>query len=319
MPPPARSNTTNSPAGQLRAQLRNANPGPSKTARSFEGHDSSDRRNRRARRADDLAREASTSTSGRGHHTNEPEAGVPSAPGSNRLGRHAPFSTAPLTSQAAEALGQASYEALCALIATIAALSGAGCILIDPPWRFIVRSPKGEGRSACQHYNTRLSLTDLARLPVSVLAAPDCWLFLWTTWPMLPSALWLIEQWGFRYSSDAFLWAKLNPSGIGFAKGLGLTTRKNTEPCLLGRRGNPRRLSKNVDELIVSPRRAHSQKPDQQYERIEAFCVGPRVELFARQRWPGWFAWGDQLDHFAPKAATTSSEVLTRNSGCVDE
>jgi hypothetical protein len=34
------------------------------------------------------------------------------------------------------------------------------------------------------------------------------------------------------------------------------------------------------------------------YERIEALCDGPYVELFARQRWPGWVAWGDQADHF---------------------
>jgi len=193
----------------------------------------------------------------------------------------------------------ACYSGLHILIATIAALGGAGVILIDPPWWFRVRSPRGEGRSACRHYRTDLTLADLAALPVSALAARDCWLFLWTTWPMLPSALWLIEQWGFVYSSDAFLWVKLNPSGTGFHKGLGFTTRKNTEPCLLARRGSPHRLSRNVDELIIAPRRRHSEKPIEAHQRIAAFAAGPRVELFARARRDGWHQWGDQLGEYS--------------------
>jgi N6-adenosine-specific RNA methylase IME4 len=83
--------------------------------------------------------------------------------------------------------------------------------------------------------------------------------------------------------------------------GNGFTTRKNAELCLLGRRGKPRRNSKGVRELIVSPRRKHSQKPDEQYARIEHFCSGPYLELFARQRRPGWTAWGDELDKFEPE------------------
>jgi MT-A70 len=47
-----------------------------------------------------------------------------------------------------------------------------------------------------------------------------------------------------------------------------------------------------VRELIVSPRRKHSQKPDEQYERIERLVDGPYFEMIARQRRPGWTAWG---------------------------
>jgi N6-adenosine-specific RNA methylase IME4 len=197
--------------------------------------------------------------------------------------------------------GEASdpFASLRGLIAVLAALGGAGVVLIDPPWRFLVRSPRGEGRSASRHYSTKLTLNDLAILPVSALVAPDCWLFLWTTTPMLPAALWLMEQWGFVFSGNGLAWAKLNPSGVGFHMGCGFTTRKNVELCLLGRRGKPRRLSKAVRELIVSPRREHSRKPDEQYDRIEAFAAGPYVELFARQQWPNWFAWGDEVDHVA--------------------
>ena len=54
-------------------------------------------------------------------------------------------------------------------------------------------------------------------------------------------------------------------------------------------------------ELIVSPRRKHSQKPDEQYERIERLVDGPYLEMFARQRRPGWVAWGDEVDKLEPK------------------
>jgi N6-adenosine-specific RNA methylase IME4 len=45
-----------------------------------------------------------------------------------------------------------------------------------------VRSPKGEGRSASNHYGV-MSLDDIKALPVADLAAKDCALFLWATTP----------------------------------------------------------------------------------------------------------------------------------------
>ena len=127
-----------------------------------------------------------------------------------------------------------------------------------------------------------MSFDEIAALPVCELAADDCWLFLWTPTPHLPLGLRLIESWGFRYSGTAFCWVKLNKSGAGFFTGRGFTTRKNIEICLLGRRGSPRRNAKDVRELIVAPRRQHSRKPDEQYERILRFCDGRYLELFAR-------------------------------------
>jgi N6-adenosine-specific RNA methylase IME4 len=82
--------------------------------------------------------------------------------------------------------------------------------------------------------------------------------------------------------------------------GTGFSTRKNAEVCWLGHRGRPQRKSKAVRELIVAPRREHSRKPDEIYSRIEALCDGPYLELFARQRWPGWTCFGDESGKFAP-------------------
>ena len=173
-------------------------------------------------------------------------------------------------------------------------------ILADPPWHFAVRSPKGEGRSASQHYNV-MTLDAIAALPLTEMAAPDCWLFLWAPTPLLPQALEVMAAWGFTYSGNAFAWIKLNPSGVGFHTGLGFTTRKNIELCLLGKRGRPRIAAHDVRELIIAPRRQHSRKPDEQYERIERLCAGPYLELFARQQWPGWTAIGDEVERFTPQ------------------
>lgn len=59
-----------------------------------------------------------------------------------------------------------------------------------------------------------------------------------------------------------------------------------------------------MKEIIASPVREHSRKPDEIYTLIEEYCVGPYVELYARQRWPGWAAFGDQINHFETEAVS---------------
>jgi N6-adenosine-specific RNA methylase IME4 len=51
-----------------------------------------------------------------------------------------------------------------------------------------------------------------------------------------------------------------------------------------------------VRELIVASVREHSRKPDEIYGRIEDFCAGPFVELFARQTRAGRDSWGLRKD-----------------------
>lgn len=152
-------------------------------------------------------------------------------------------------------------------------------------------------RSASQHYEV-MTLRDIADLPVRDVLDTEAWCFLWAVSSMLPQALWVLEQWGFSYSGTAFVWAKLNPKGVGYFTGLGHTTRKNAEICLLGKRGKPSRNSRSVRELIVAPVRDHSQKPDEAHERIEQFCDGPRLEIFARQKRRGWHCRGDQVERY---------------------
>lgn len=187
------------------------------------------------------------------------------------------------------------------------------CIVADPPWSYSVFSDKGKGRSAEAHYAC-MSLADIAAMPVDSMAAKDAHLFLWITGPCLVQGqhLEIMRAWGFKPSSDGFVWLKCKKGKLGemvrlsedvFAKGMGHTTRKNAEYVVFGRKGSPRRLTKAMHQLIIAPKREHSRKPDEFYRRVESYCDGPRVELFARQSRQGWASWGLESTKFDGGAA----------------
>lgn len=165
-------------------------------------------------------------------------------------------------------------------------------IYADPPWGYRNR---GTRAAAARHYPT-MTLADIKALPVTDIAAENCVLFLWATFPMLPEALETVRAWGFRYKTAAFVWAKQNRCSPGWFWGLGNWTRSNAEVCLLATKGRPERVSASVHSLIEAPVGRHSAKPKEARERIETLMGDvPRIELFARERAPGWDAWGDEV------------------------
>lgn len=168
-------------------------------------------------------------------------------------------------------------------------------ILADPPWNFKTWSDKGKGRSAENHYPI-MSLNDIQGLPIIDYLADDCVLFLWTTWTHLQQSFDIICAWGFIYKTDAWVWSKRNKKGERFM-GMGYYTRANTEPCLLATRGNPPRVhDHSILAYIDAPVRKHSQKPDIQYDMIEALYPNMNyLELFARQKREGWYSWGNEI------------------------
>ena len=188
------------------------------------------------------------------------------------------------------------------------------CILADPPWHHASRSPKGQTRRSPSHHYRTMPLAEIKALPVADVAAKDCHLFLWTTGPHLQQAFLVMNAWGFRYSSLAFVWVKRrkqpdgDDDGVLFMDrrdlftGMGYTTRQNAELVLLGRRGAPKRLSKAIHQIITAPRQEHSRKPSEAHSRIERYCDGPRLELFARAPRDGWTVWGNETDKFAEAA-----------------
>lgn len=191
---------------------------------------------------------------------------------------------------------------------------GYAAVVADPPWHFRARTTLQNSnwtsrRDAEKHYGV-MGIDDIKALPVSDLAAKDAHLFLWVTGPCLEKGFEVIRAWGFRYSAVAFTWIKLKrkhdplqlrvlPTAEGdLHVGLGLTTRKNAEFVLLGRRGNAKRIAKNVREVILAPVREHSRKPDEMAARVERYCAGPYIELFARMERPGWDSFGNEVGKF---------------------
>lgn len=64
----------------------------------------------------------------------------------------------------------------------------------------------------------------------------------------------------------------------------------------MGIKGRMTPISNKVSSCIISPRRRHSQKPDEVRERIvELFGDLPRIELFAREYADGWDCWGNEV------------------------
>jgi N6-adenosine-specific RNA methylase IME4 len=186
-------------------------------------------------------------------------------------------------------------------------------ISADPPWSFRGFNEITSERSVEAKYST-MSAPDICALPVREIAARDCHLFIWTTGPKLPETFKVIEAWGFTYSAMGFVWIKQKRSlGTGqfsmlpteecdLHVGLGYTTRKNAEFCLLARRGNAKRNAADVREIIMAPVREHSRKPPEAADRIERYCDGPYLELFARAPREGWTVWGNETDKFEAAA-----------------
>lgn len=183
-------------------------------------------------------------------------------------------------------------------------------IYADPPWQFEAWSHRGEGKGASQHYDC-MSLADICALPVAEIAEDDAALFIWVVQPQLPEAMKLIEAWGFKFKTVAFAWIKMPKSWEGDGQlsmmprikprmGLGYHTRSGMEQCWLAIRGKGyKRQKQGVEQVLFSPLREHSRKPDEIAARIEALVGNvPRIELFARQNRPGWDAWGNEVGRF---------------------
>lgn len=134
---------------------------------------------------------------------------------------------------------------------------------------------------------------DLMKIPIYEIAKDDCLLFMWSTNPHLTQAMDLGKAWGFEYKTIAFVWDKMNHNP-------GQYTLSNCELCLVFKRGRiPKpRGARNIQQLVRSPRRKHSMKPDEVRNNIEKmFPNQKRIELFARGRFESWSEWGlDVLD-----------------------
>jgi N6-adenosine-specific RNA methylase IME4 len=174
-------------------------------------------------------------------------------------------------------------------------------IYADPPWDYNGKMQfDNSGKAENFHINKKIFISsatfkyptlkarEMMKIPIIEIAKDDCLLFMWATNPHLQQAIELGAAWGFQYRTVAFIWDKMchNP---------GQYTMSNCELCLVFKRGRipSPRGARNIQQLIRSPRKNHSEKPTEVVKAIEKmFPTQARIELFARRKPKGWSVWG---------------------------
>ncbi|MBP0484654.1 MT-A70 family methyltransferase [Sagittula salina] len=181
---------------------------------------------------------------------------------------------------------------------------GFNLMMVDPPWKFENYGEPGK-KSPEAHYTCE-DIEWVRGLPVGDLAGPNCLLLLWATGPMVPQQLTCLNAWGFQYCTMAW-WSKKTVHGKQ-SFGQGHVLRNAGEPILVGKRGRVKttRSTRNTWEGLA---RGHSRKPEEAYAAAhalmpegregEGFMTPIRADVFARQRRPGWTAFGNEIDKFA--------------------
>lgn len=168
-------------------------------------------------------------------------------------------------------------------------------IYADPPWRYknadnLAKISILDGKID-KAYST-MSLDDLKKLPVENIADDNSLLFMWAISPDLPMCIELMQDWGFKYSTVAFVWDKqrINP---------GYYTCSQVEIVLVGKRGKipSPRGSRKVRQYLSLCKTVHSKKPDEIRKRIEEmFPTQQKIELFARNTYVNWDCWGNEIE-----------------------
>ena len=157
-------------------------------------------------------------------------------------------------------------------------------IYADPAWNEV-----GGGkikRGADRHYPL-MKTEDIKKLPVKDIADDNCWLFMWCTNNFLKDGIEVMESWSFRYVTN-IVWCK-DRFGIGYY------FRGQHELCLFGVKGNLKPKVRNIPSAFYEPRTKHSKKPDRIRNVITEISYEPRIELFARQKYNGWDAYGNEI------------------------
>jgi site-specific DNA-methyltransferase (adenine-specific) len=155
-------------------------------------------------------------------------------------------------------------------------------VYADPAWQYGSKelygdktkgSDKRENRfRTIERIYTTMTIDDIKQLPVKEITDKNCACFMWVTDSHLKEGIEVMEAWGFKYKTIAFVWLKKTSTGktvLNFAP----HTLKSTEICLLGIKGSMKdfKKSNNVRQLI---------------------------ELFARTKIENWDAWGNETDKF---------------------
>lgn len=161
-------------------------------------------------------------------------------------------------------------------------------VIADPAWNIHMNLPYG----TCND-------TELLNLPLSNIQDEGI-LLLWVTGRAIEIGKESLAKWGYSLKNE-LIWVKTNQLSRTICTGrTGHWLNHSKEHLLVGVKGNPQWLNKGIDvDVIVSPSRETSRKPDELYDMVERL-VGPharKLEIFGRDHnlRKGWFTIGNQL------------------------
>ena len=159
-------------------------------------------------------------------------------------------------------------------------------IYADPPWRYNFAPRKSVAIES--HYPT-MSQQEIMHLEIP--CEKDSVLYLWATAPKLLEALDVMCAWGFVYKTQA-VWDKGRT-------GMGYWFLGQHEIVLVGTKGkfSPPPTNTRRSSIFFEKRGNHSKKPEIVRRFIEkAYPNCSKIELFARQKTPGWDVWGNEVE-----------------------
>lgn len=176
-------------------------------------------------------------------------------------------------------------------------------IYADPPWDYNQKNVgRGNKSGAIDKYKV-MTLKDIHELPVKEIVEDDAVLFMWSTVPLMPEAMSVIPEWGFKYKT-LIIWEK---TGL---LGMGNWVRVQVEFLLIGVRGKVKPFAHQEKNIYRHPICDHSAKPHFFRELVNKLAVKSfedvsKLELFARSRegffsdyeYEGWHVFGNEVNN----------------------
>lgn len=158
-------------------------------------------------------------------------------------------------------------------------------IVIDPPWKvdFDYSPDHYMGRVANPYPEMDIEKIKKIKLPCKDSSI----LWLWTTHSQIWNAIEIMKHWGFEYKC-ILVWDKES-------MGIGKWLRKQCEFCLLGTKGKPIWTATDFRDIIREQKTSHSTKPESFYKLVDKYCVGRKLDYFARKKREGWDVFGDEI------------------------
>ena len=169
--------------------------------------------------------------------------------------------------------------------------------VFDPPWKYDSGKTGGTFKSgSAQHYDV-MTLEEIANLPIKRILQKDAVVMLWVPVPLSYEIARsdIIPSWGLKFKTKVF-WEKTGRLLLGH------WYRGQVEECWLLKRGDAKPFRSSKRNVIHTPVRKHSKKPDELFEMLEEeadkFGLDDRLELFARGATrPGWRALGNEVEY----------------------